>query len=269
MTPKKLVYTCITGGYDKIPIHQYVAPDWDYVLFTDNAELIKRGKYEHWTVRPLVFNKLDNVKKSRWHKVNAHILFPEYDYSLWIDANIIINNKNPFNLFKKLIKQNCILAVPNHPERTCAYEEAEIVKKLQIDYPETVDREMAFLRREKYPQQNGLTENNMILRRHNDMTSTLDLWWHMIKTYSKRDQLSFNYALWKTGVKNTPIYSDENGFGIHRKSPDFTFVFATTHNQDKTIYKSRVIPKFLGRIICCFIPNSKYRKRFRQKYIRH
>ena len=78
---KKVLYSCITGGYDNIPVHKYVAPDWDYVLFTDNENLIKLGKYEHWNIKPLVFNKLTNVKNSRWHKVNAHILFPEYDYS--------------------------------------------------------------------------------------------------------------------------------------------------------------------------------------------
>lgn len=265
---KKLVYTCITGDYDKVPVHKYVAPDWDYVLFTDNADLIKRGKYEHWTIKPLAFQKLDNVKNARWHKVNPHLLFPEYDYSLWLDANIIVNNKNPFNLMAKLIKNGCPIAVPVHPVRNCIYNEAKIIKERNIDTPKTVDKEMTFLRREKYPKDYGLSETCILLRKHNNIAPTLDLWWQMIKKYSKRDQLSFNYAMWKTGVLHTPIYVDERGFGMHRKSPDFTYIVSATHNQDVITLRYKVIPKIIGRIICWFIPTKTSRKNFRFKYVK-
>ena len=143
---KKVVYACITGEYDDIPVHKYVAPDWDYVLFTDNQELIRQGHFAHWTIRPLVFNKLTNVKNARWHKVNAHKLFPEYDYSLWLDSNIVVNNDGLFDLANKLIKQNTLVAVPNHPERKCIYAEAEKIKEYKIDYPDIVDTEINVLR---------------------------------------------------------------------------------------------------------------------------
>ena len=262
---KKVVYSCITGGYDDIPIHNYVDANWDYVMFTDNRDLIKRGKYEHWTIRPLAFDKLTNVKNARWHKVNAHILFPEYDYSLWIDSNIIVNNENLFQTLDKLITQKCPVAVPNHPLRTCIYDEAAEIKRCQIDFPKTVDAEMNFLKRKHYPKGNGLSETNILLRKHNDITETLDLWWKMIEKYSKRDQLSFNYALWQTGVPNTPIYTDENGFGIHRKSDDFTFVFKSSHNQNKITKQPSELRKFVVRLVGCFIPIAKYRRKFKQK----
>ena len=259
---KKVVYGCITGGYDAVPVHGYVAPDWDYVLFTDNADLIKRGKFEHWTIKPLVFDKLTNVKNARWHKVNAHKLFPEYDYSLWLDSSIIINNKNPFDLLNDLIKKNTLVAVPNHPLRKCIYDEAEEIKRCKIDFAEIVDKEMDFLHCEKYPKNNGLSETNILLRKHNEMQDTLDLWWRMIRVYSKRDQLSFNYALWKTGVVRVPIYTDENGFGAHRQSSDFTFVFAPSHTQDKITQKRQ--PGFLVRLFCHLGHGSKSRKKSRQ-----
>ena len=87
---KKVIYTCITGEYDDACAHVYVDDTWDYVMFTDNKYLLGMQKYMHWEIRPLGYNKLTNVKNARWHKINAHILFPEHDISLWVDGNIVI-----------------------------------------------------------------------------------------------------------------------------------------------------------------------------------
>jgi hypothetical protein len=267
---RKIVYTCITGGYDNIPRHPYVADGWDYVLFTDDAELIKRGRVEHWVVKPLAFNKLTNVKNARWHKVNAHKLFPDYDYSLWLDSNILVNNEKLFKIADDLIKKKTLVAVPNHPLRKCIYDEAVVIKNEQIDFPNIVDREINFLCEEGYPKNNGLSETGILLRAHNRIKKTLNLWWRMIAKYSKRDQLSFNYALWKTGVGATPIYTDVAGFGIHRTSSDFSFVYAPSHNHNNVAIDAgkQFIPKFIGRVFCCLIPIAKYRRRFRKTYVK-
>lgn len=268
---KKVVYSCITGGYDNVAVHKYVAPDWDYVLFTDNQDLINAGHFAHWVIRPLVFDKLSNVKNARWHKVNAHKLFPEYDYSLWIDSSIIINNDGPFKLCNSLIRKKALIGVPNHPIRRCIYDEALEIKNRGIDYPKVVDAEMLFLQSERYPRNNGLTETGILFRKHNEIGTMLDLWWSMIERFSKRDQLSFNYALWKTGTPYVSIYTGKDGLGHHRETGEFTFVFAPTHNQDQITthsIKKQFIPKLLGRIICCLIPIAKYRRKFRQTYVK-
>lgn len=258
---KKVLYTCITGEYDNVPVYKYIAPGWDYVLFTDNEKLLRAKKFAHWIVRPLPFSKLDNVRNSRWPKINAHKVFPDYVYSLYIDANIIVNNNNIFDIADKLIKQNVLFALPNHPERICIYDEAEIIKEYGIDSPDLVDAEMDFLKSEKYPEKMGLSENNILLRKHNEITETLDLWWYMVEKYSKRDQLSLCYALWKTGVNKTPIYTLENGFGCHRSCEDFTFVFGPNHGQNRKKQKSGCIkPRWLYRFINIFSSNHKKRK---------
>ena len=96
----KVVYSCITGGYDDIPVHKYISNEWDYILFTDNDDLIRAGTFAHWTIKPLQFDKLTNVKNARWHKINPHILFPDYDYSLWLDSTIIINNEKCLGYYR-------------------------------------------------------------------------------------------------------------------------------------------------------------------------
>lgn len=232
MNMKKVIYSCITGGYDNIPEHKYVSPDWDYVLFTDNPDLISRGRINHWIIRPLAFAKRDNVRNARWHKINAHILFPEYEYSLWLDGNVSVNNKNVFDIIDKFISENSTVAVPLHPVRKCVYQEADTIINLHIDYPKTVKSEMRFLHTEKYPNNNGLAETNILLRRHNDIAPALDLWWNMVNKYSKRDQLSFDYAMWKNNIKTIPFY-DDNGAGTHRNNGDFKFTYIPAHNQDK------------------------------------
>ena len=118
---KKVCYTCITGGYDNIPIHRYTDADWDYVLFTDNKELIKQKRVGFWQVRPLVVTKFGNVKNARWHKINAHKLFPDHKYSLWHDGNVSIQNKNIFSIVNKLIDTGAKIAIPKHPFRKCIY----------------------------------------------------------------------------------------------------------------------------------------------------
>ena len=52
---------------------------------------------------------------------------------------------------------------------------------------------------EGYPKNNGLATNPIIVRNHNDSDAiaVMEDWWSEIKYNSKRDQLSFNYIVWK------------------------------------------------------------------------
>ncbi len=261
---KKVCYTCITGGYDNVPVHNFVKPDWDYVLFTDNVELINAGTFGHWNVRPLRFNKSTNVKNARWHKINAHILFPEYDVSLWLDGNISVKNQNIFDKVEKLIKDNVLISIPLHPQRNCIYDEAQEVVRTHIDLLSVVNPQMRILRKDNYPNNNGLSETNVMFRQHNKIKPLLDLWWSFIRDYSKRDQLSYNYCAWKCGIQTVPLYPTP---GDHRTNGDFEFIKSVTHNQDK-VYRGIKYPYWLGRIIVCFIPSQKNRERFMRKHVK-
>mgnify|MGYP003289656241 CR=1 FL=1 len=230
-TKKKIVcYTCCTGGYDDISQHNIIHPDWDYVYFTDNKELIKRKRIGHWEIRPLEFSKLTNVKNARWHKINTHILFPEYEYSLWLDANIVINSENVIKKVSEMMKDNVLLSVPLHPERTCIYQEAEEIIKLNIDFKETVNDEINFLKKKKFPANMGLHETCIIFKRHNKIKRISRLWWKLVKRFSKRDQLSFDYTLWKYHVYIRPFYEKETE---HRTNGDFLFQYGQRHDQNK------------------------------------
>jgi hypothetical protein len=58
---------------------------------------------------------------------------------------------------------------------------------------------MARYRQAGYPENNGLTETNVLLRRHNDplVVAAMEEWWQEFLSGAPRDQLSFGYVLWR------------------------------------------------------------------------
>ena len=67
------------------------------------------------------------------------------------------------------------------------------------DKSEAISKQIGLLRKENYPENHGLFETNIIFRKHKDamIIKLMKDWWDMICNFSYRDQLSFNYVLWK------------------------------------------------------------------------
>ena len=63
---------------------------------------------------------------------------------------------------------------------------------------------------EKFPDNNGLADTCLIIRRHKEKKciSFMEKWYKEIKENSHRDQLSFNYILWKTRNKVIKYYTN-------------------------------------------------------------
>lgn len=213
-----VIYTCITGKYDNLVQHHCVNNNFDYVCFTDNQNLLIQKNVKGWIIKPLKYNKMDDIRNARWHKVHPEELFPEYDYSIWIDGNLDVLNDNLFKHFNKFKRKHEMIFTYKHPLRNCIYDEAESCLFLKKDYPETIHKQVEFLRSELYPKHNGLDETGIVIRKHNDekYRKVAETWWQMISEFSRRDQLSFRYALWKNKVQiiqTTDILSPTYGIG--------------------------------------------------------
>jgi hypothetical protein len=196
----KVIYTCLTGDYDSIFNHTYINFDYDYVCFTDNERLIKMEEYGAWIIKPLQFNRLDNVKNNRWHKIHPHILFPCYNESIYIDSNFDI--KDDF-LFRELEKdRNSLIKIPMHHKRNCVYKECKDVIRLKREKKEIVEQVERFLKNNNFPVNRGITENGLIYRKHNIpmIVQMMEMWWDMVEQYSMRDQLTLPYVLWKYNI---------------------------------------------------------------------
>lgn len=201
---KKVVYTCICGGYDSLISHSYVCEDWEYICFTDNQELLSAG-HKQWTIRPLMFTNRDNTRNNRWHKIFPDKILEEYEVSLYLDGNINITNSELFDYMNSELigDESKTLVINSHQARNCIYQEANICKEWHKDSASVIDRQMLIFRRLGYPELKGLTENFMIYRRHHheQVKKVMEYWWWWVSNYSKRDQLSFNYVIWNLDFK--------------------------------------------------------------------
>ena len=200
-TKKVVVYTCITGGYDNILEPSFVTSGVDYVCFTDNSNM----KSKTWKFRPIPDELLtySKVKQQRGVKILAHRYLSEYDISIWVDGAVIV--KGDVNKYiGTLDLDKYSVFIPEHPNRKCIYAEKDAclrIKKITGEGIALAEKQMKRYRDEGMPENYGLVQTNVMIRRHNDQYSKdlMEKWWDELKNYSHRDQLSFNYALWKQG----------------------------------------------------------------------
>ena len=220
----KVVYSCITGSRDTpLKAFRYIAPDWDYVLFTDNQKLVDAKYYGMWEIRPLQIHLAEDRRTSRWHKIHPHILFPDYDISIWVDGNVNVISSYIFDKVKFYTKN---LLVPNHCCRFCLYDEGKIAIRTKSDNPEVVKKQMEEIKATGFPSNYGLPETNLLYRKHNDpqIIKIMNDWWSFVGTKSIRDQCSFPFALYKSGyipkdyiIPNTRMLLNDFCIPIHSR----------------------------------------------------
>ena len=192
---KGVVYTCIIGNYDNLKSQKYINFDWDYICYTNNKKIKSDGI---WEVKELEFDKLDNTRNNRWHKLNPHILFPSYERSLYIDGNVRVLSKE---FFKFLLGEDIFISTI-HPQRNCLYKEAEICKKFKLEDETVIDNQIETIRKFDFPQNYGLYEANILYRKHNEekIIKMNEEWWEFVSKQAKRDQLSLTYVCWKNNI---------------------------------------------------------------------
>ena len=196
-----VVYTVQTGGYDIVQQPLVIDERFDYVLFSDTNEQKSMGV---WQVRTIPYENVDLTRLSRYPKMHPHELLGEYNASLYIDANIQIIGKLIYDRVVECYEKGFDWAGIQHPYRDCIYDEAYVIYGL--DTEANIFRWCHQLRKENYPRHRGLFENNIIFRIHNaKVTAVNKMWWNLYEQYTRRDQLTMYYALWKKSEINTAL----------------------------------------------------------------
>lgn len=190
---KIVVYTAITDNYDNLYEPLYKSDKFDYVCFTDNPNL----KSDFWKIKTLNCN-LDATRKARYVKILPHLFFQDYNYSVWVDANINIVG-DLYKLLRIYLRKSSLVFFRHSDGRNCIYQEAEACIRRKKDDKNVILTQAEKYKKENYPINNGLISTGVILRRHKDpkIIETMDDWWDEVKNFSKRDQMSFNYIAWK------------------------------------------------------------------------
>jgi hypothetical protein len=194
----KVIYTAITDRYDtlKEPSSELLN-ELECVAFT-NCESTSKI----WQIEKAESSFFDPCRNAKIHKILPHIYFPDAEYSLWVDGSIVLKPGFSIERMISTYLESHDLAVFRHSKRKCIYEEAEACIISRKDDPDIIRCQMERYRYESYPYKGGLAECSIIFRRHTDAVRILnEAWWEEIKNHSRRDQLSFNYVVWKTRLK--------------------------------------------------------------------
>lgn len=228
----KVIYTAIFGGYEGL-LPQKKMAGWDYVCFTDDDSLSAQPWNIVLTVPPVPG---DPIRSSRFIKINPDLFLSDYELSIFMDGNFLaIGN---LDRLVDTLPVDTLIACFDHAQNTkdprnCVYEEyAALVHMaetygVQKDDPVVMKQQIDLLRSEGYPEENGLVYSGVLLRRHREakLIRAMREWWNMVKNYSCRDQLGFDYVLWKNRLHYAIIPGDSrrgNGYfymlGKHRKN---------------------------------------------------
>ena len=194
--PRIIVYTVITGGYDALA-EIIPEPDIEYWLFTDDPSI----RAPHFWNISLLVNPADlNLRRlSRLPKLRPHIFLPAHDISVYMDASLEL--RQPIREFAIACVREMPLAVHPHPGRKCLYVEAEKCLRVRLDDSEVINAQIERYRRDGFPANLGLTENRFIVRRKGeDIIRFNEYWYSEYLAGSQRDQLSFMYCVWRTGI---------------------------------------------------------------------
>ena len=190
---QKVIYTVLTGGYDHLRQPRVIDPDWDYVCFGD-----RDGQDGVWKLQRIPFEG-SNVIRARWAKMHPHVLFPDYSYSVFMDANLCVIGPE----FYAALKNDVPIAVLEHPQRDCVWDELRYCFLKDKVSTRTAVKWHRLLKKMDMPRHNGLAETCILYREHNypGVVALDELWWdYLVQSGGSRDQLCFTPALHKLGL---------------------------------------------------------------------
>ncbi len=200
---KIAVYTCIVDGYDDLKQPKIIDRQCDYfcLSFERPEEL---GIYKWIDITDLFQDKmLDHVRINRFCKLHPHLFFQDYKYSIYCDGSFEIIRSIAGSV-KKVGRIGIGLYEAGGYGNLDIYGEAAMLmlsQRTSGDSSETILKQVAGYAEEGFPRNFGEAINNVIVREHNnpDCIAVMETWWNEIKKGSRRDQLSFWYAVWKNG----------------------------------------------------------------------
>ena len=203
--PRIACVTAIIGPFDALLLPNLLESEVDYYCFSDT---ISDG-YGVFNIYSPPYIDADPRRSARYIKTNLLKYIKNYDYVVWIDANVELK-VSLSNLVQRVASSGRQLGAIIHPVRETYLEEAEEIKALKIDDPALVNEQI-----KRYASIDDLCtvpliESNVLVldAREEAVHNFMRLWWNEINTYSRRDQLSINYALYTARVSWHALLED-------------------------------------------------------------
>ncbi len=192
------VYTCLFGDYDEILEPPFVPDNIDYYIVTDRK--LKEGSFWKRVDLSVIPEGIkDPVSKNRWCKMHPDRLFPDYQYSIYIDASIkIFSDLTPLTA----TVDDYPVAMFMHKNRDCVYEEIDVCSAFGKDSARNLEAYRKILEERGVPKNGGLLEAPLIVRKHHDerCKSLMHEWWEEFGKPCKRDQIVLIGVLARMGI---------------------------------------------------------------------
>ena len=190
----QVVYTVSIGPKDTLQPALFRGRA-DYICFSDRP-VTARG----WQYRPLDAGQMSYRRASRLPKMQPDVYLPEYEISLYHDANFQLQ-VDPV-IFCDAHLNGVNIALYHHPERDCLYDEAVICEGFKLDTPERFHQQVVWCEAAGMPRHWGLFQGSVIARRHMESEIVeLGRGWRTEYAFgSCRDQISLAFAMWATEV---------------------------------------------------------------------
>lgn len=189
-----IVYTTVFG--ETKPLHEpAIDTDARFVCFTDQPISSQRWEIIRTPVTATPARDCRRLKQL------SHVVFPEATSTLWIDSCFSLR-MDPLEV--AAMHEEPVVAF-RHPHRSRITDEAEVI----IDYgkarEDSIRSQLAAYRADGFDTeaspQTRLTAGGFLIRRHTEAVKRFnESWHHEVQARSLRDQMSLDYALWKTRV---------------------------------------------------------------------
>jgi asparagine synthase (glutamine-hydrolysing) len=200
-----VVYTALVGPKERLsnplaglPAGATTDLDIDWVCITDDPTLTSPV----WRMERLDSAHLPPEKLSRRPKALPHEYFPDAEYSLYVDNTVS---------FKRLPQASdlatdrpYLFRAFRHATRNDPQQEAAAVAMLGYDDVGVICQQLDwYARRRPLAGITPLTTATVILRQHHHpvLRRFGTLWWESLLAFSKRDQLSFDFARQEAGAE--------------------------------------------------------------------
>lgn len=196
-----VVYTCIVDAHEPLKEPEFVTPGVRHICFTDDPDAYpETGPWELVEIA----RSHDPTRDSRRPKLLPQQYLSDADTSVYVDAYYVIRGDLREAVSRYL--ESSDLAAHAHPFRDNPFTEAEFCVTIGKDAPNTLRQQARRYRHDGLPQQARLHALGFIVRRHSpDVLAFNRLWWTELLRGSRRDQISFPYAVWRSGVRLTSL----------------------------------------------------------------
>lgn len=262
-----VVYTVLIGSNEGLNVQPFIkGSNYRHVCLTDNKNL-KSKEWEIIFVDPIF--PQDSNRSQRHYKLRAHAVFKKYNFSLYLDNNIVLKVKTEELLEGILKNQNIednepIFIVPYHSYREDLISEFEICSKYDLDNQFKIYEQLEhYFKTNNKILKDRAYWGGIILRNHNNkkIINHSEIWFSHVCRYSRRDQLSLLYTSYQAGIK-------VNGFDLdNRKSLYHNWpVELKKRNRKYEEYRLDLLPSKFSEKTEKLISKLKIKKKYENEF---